>query len=244
MNKLLSSKELAEKYINRRIFIRGVHCPKQKDSNDDFIIDDIKLYPVYITGHYSSIFNSVYIIISFEDSNLNDRCCEINSIIGATVLPHTRLKHPKVRYWTVVIDWLIIEPEKKTTPTLAYPRKCKNCNHPARIISDKLVLCSNAKCKSRIDLKQYIKLHSKKMSPIVKINFVDFEGYPICPTCKTRAITGSSGKYSEYSPPYAKCINRHQWDWKWVKDQKVCYSQCLENSADFIFDGINFVSII
>lgn len=96
------------------------------------------------------------------------------------------------------VDWLLLRPTKILNP---YPNHCKICKAPSRKL-DNLILCSNAKCKSRSNIKRAY--YIKKVSGAEDLR-VDINGYILCPECNTTANSSS------LNGEWAKCRNKHNW---------------------------------
>lgn len=143
---------------------------------------------------------------------LNDEpTCMVDKIIlGRKYNWYIANKH--IRLLTPTIDPKSIKP---------YPHTCKVCKSPARKY-DKMILCSNLKCKVN-------KIAKAILPKIKKIISVDQEGFVLCPIC------GNIGTLPYYPTNYIStshvfdiaCRNDHRWPYKANQNDKIKNGQTI-----------------
>lgn len=149
--------------------------------------------------------------------------------------------HPHIKFNTkhvAIFNWYLLFPSMRDTtpqkPIILYPNKCKKCFAPSRKLQE-YTFCSNAKCKTRKNIK-YIKNNIKK--GLTKDNPIIVR----CPTCKEIAIDMmcvdydySSGKIIKlYNNNWAKCLVHEKYKYTFEMDKwyACCQHQWRLNDDD------------
>lgn len=223
-----SPKEFAERLAGKRIMVSPSACPINNKDDANFLP-----IPARVIGYIPSdneIAIKFPILIEFEDEDLkiltmHHPSCKISHF----VIPPL----DQVFYWQVTMSEVIENIKEKIVPAIIpYPNKCKICKFPARTIN-KLTLCSNVKCKSRVKFKHSASFYSKKTLALV--NSVDCDGYPICQLCQNRA---ASTTLNRNGSRITICKYKHKWFHQWVEGEKIAWSLAGgSGSRDHIFSG-------
>lgn len=109
---------------------------------------------------------------------------------------------------------------KKVIPE--WPNKCKDCGSPAYVGSS-MIDCSNKDCKNKFSTRSGLDLFLPKEmrewdKPLIKERAgIDKDGFIICPTCKSRAYSGTRVN----TKLTTICGNKHRWTAVMEKNDKL-----------------------
>lgn len=181
---VLFAKEFAETYLNRRVLVAERFYAK-------------------IVGYH--LIYSDCLIVQPEDQKFSLRYSRESMHILSKGVERVR-----------IIDLsqvVLVDAPKNLQQINPYPDRCNKCKQPARKI-DKIMLCSNRKCKS----KKFNNIYKNKKNIII-IRDIDIDGFVICPICLRQAVRG-------VGPLLVKndiliCNHNHKWFHNWSEGEKL-----------------------